>query len=186
MVDSVAIQMDGPGARLYHAIENIGERCLAGTVRADEPDELRPFDLEGDSLQDVQAAEVLVDVADVEPDHGALSAFSAADGVARRFSTVSRNVAARSILSSAVCTRPLRMKRSVSMSTSPKKTRRHTDMSIVTPANEMLLRRASSANSMTQPPIAAATMLSSPPMTAIAITRLICSKSRMFGVMMPM
>ena len=68
----------------------------------------------------------------------------------------------------------------------PKKTSRQIVMSISWPPMTKLLRRSSSTTSMMMAPMAAATKLSTPPMTAIATTRLICSRKRLFGVTMPM
>src|SRR5262249_51455992 len=137
VVDAPAIEMHGARRRLDCAVVNVGERRLARAIRADKPDELRSFDVERHPLQHMKAAETLMNRTNLEPDHGAFSALVASpdpDAPARRFSTVSRSAVARWSRRSAVCTSPFRMKRSVSMSRSPKKTSRQTDMSTVTPA----------------------------------------------------
>ena len=67
----------------------------------------------------------------------------------------------------------------------PKNTSRQTVMSISTPPMTKLLRSISSTTSMRIAPMAAAMKLSTPPITAIATTRLIWSRNRLFGVTMP-
>lgn len=77
---------------------------------------------------------------------------------------------------------PFLAKRRVSISTAPKKTSRHIVMSISTPPMLKLVRNISRANSIRIAPMAAATKFSTPPMTAIATTMLICKIMILFGV----
>ena len=71
------------------------------------------------------------------------------------------------------------------MRTMPKNTSRQIVMSISTPPMTKLLRSISSTISMRIAPMAAAMKLSTPPITAIATTRLICRRKRLFGVTIP-
>ena len=94
-----------------------------------------PLDLEGHSVEDLESSEVLGDVVDFHGDHAASSASAIGRPRDPRRCAWPRSPA---------CPRdwenqsrmgwmsPLRLKRSVSMSSMPKNTRRQTDMSTVT------------------------------------------------------
>ena len=65
-IDLLAVHQHRAGRRLVHAREDLDERRLAGAVVAEQAEDFARVDLQRDVVQDVDRAEGLVDVAELE------------------------------------------------------------------------------------------------------------------------
>ena len=54
----MAVERHGPGTHLHEAEDRLEKRRLAGTVRADDPDELALLGVKGHAIEDVHSGEV--------------------------------------------------------------------------------------------------------------------------------